>query len=289
MSNPASVGVIIPTFNRGLAVLSTLHRLTHCDPPAAEIWIHIDAADGALERELARQFPSVGVLTSAARLGPGGGRDRCLSACKMPYVFSFDDDSYPVDADIFSRVENIFALTPSAGVIGATIWHRHESPIPRNAILVRVPSFTGCGHAIRLAAYRQVRGYLPRPNAYGLEETDLSLQLFAAGWHIYRSGELRVFHDTELSHHQSAEITSAVVANIGLFTFLNYPMIGWARGVLQLGNAVVFALRMGRFRGIVSGLLRLPFDCYRYRRYRSPIAWSIVRAFLSFRRTGLAP
>ena len=36
-----------------------------------------------------------------------------------------------------------------------------------------------------------------------MEESDLSLQLFAAGWQIYEAGELRVFHDTDLAHHQS--------------------------------------------------------------------------------------
>jgi GT2 family glycosyltransferase len=289
MTDTASVGVIIPTYRRGLAVLSTLRRVALCDPLPAEIWVHIDAADGVLEGELAKQFPTVHVLTSSTRLGPGGGRDRCLSACTTPYAFSFDDDSYPVDTDLFGQVERLFLQHPQAAVIGAVIWHRHQSPIRRTACLIRMPSFTGCGHAVRLAAYRQVRGYLPRPDAYGLEETDVSLQLFAASWHIYQSGELRVFHDTELAHHQSPEITSAVVANVGLFAFLNYPLAGWARGLLQLANAIAFSLKMGRFRGIVSGVLRLPGDCYEYRHYRRPIAWDTVRQFLRFRRTGLIP
>jgi GT2 family glycosyltransferase len=289
MADTATVDVIIPTYNRGLTVLSTLHRIKLCDPQPAKIWIHIDAAGGVLESELARQFPDVHILTSPIRLGPGGGRDQCLSACKAPYAFSFDDDSYPVDTDLFGLVEILFSRHPQAGVIGATIWHRHQSSIPRTASLIRVPSFIGCGHAVRLAAYRQVRGYLPRPDAYGIEETDLSLQLFATGWHVYQSGELRVFHDTELAHHQSPEITSAVVANVGLFAFLNYPLVGWVRGLLQLANAIVFALKMGRFRGIVAGLMRLPGDCYRYKGYRRPVAWSTVRKFLQFRRTGLAP
>ena len=63
--------------------------------------------------------------------------------------------------------------------------------------------------------------------AYGMEETDVSLQLFAAGWDIYHAGRLRVFHDTDLAHHDSPEIVSGYVANVGLFAFLNYPVVGW--------------------------------------------------------------
>jgi GT2 family glycosyltransferase len=59
-----------------------------------------------------------------------------------------------------------------------------------------------------------------------MEETDLSIQLFAAGWDIYEAGDLRVFHDTELKHHESPKITAGHIANTGLCAFLNYPMLG---------------------------------------------------------------
>lgn len=282
-----SVGVVIPTYNRGLAVLTTLGRVYACDPRPAEVWVHVDAADGLLELELSKQFPNVRILTSPVRLGPGGGRHRCLLACKTPYVASFDDDSYPVDTDFFSRVERLFSENPRAAVIGASIWHRHDAPKPRVESLSQVPSFTGCGNAIRLAAYRQVRGYLARPVAYGMEESDVSLQMFAAHWKIFEAGDLRVFHDTELKHHQTAEITSGYVTNVGLFAFLNYPVIGWGWGFLQLANVVIFSIRMGRIRGLLSGILCIPAECYRNRQHRNPIAWSTVRSFLRFRRAGL--
>jgi glycosyltransferase involved in cell wall biosynthesis len=281
------VAVVIPTYNRGTTVLSTLRRIYSCDPRPAEVWVHVDAADGILEAELANQFPEVGVLTSPIRLGPGGGRHRCLLACKAPYAASFDDDSYPKDVDFFYRVAQLFSQHPRAGVIGASIWHRHEAPKVRVESLRQMPSFTGCGHAIRLAAYRQLRGYLPRPVAYGMEESDVSLQMFAAHWQIFEAGDLRVFHDTELKHHQSPEITSGYVTNIGLFAFLNYPVIGWGWGLLQLANVIAFSIRMGRIRGLWSGILSIPAECYRNRQRRNPIAWSTVRSFLRFRRTGL--
>ena len=201
---------------------------------------------------------------------------------------SFDDDSYPVDSDFFASVQRLFLEHPEVAIFGASIWHRHEPEKRRSKDLVHIPSYIGCGYAIRLSAYQQVRGYLPRPIAYGMEESDLSLQLFAAGWQIYEAGELRVFHDTDLAHHQSPEVTSGVIANVGLFAYLNYPIIGWGWGLVQVANKVVYCIRMGRIRGICSGIFQIPIDCYRYRRYRNPIAWKTIKEFLYRRRSELA-
>jgi GT2 family glycosyltransferase len=285
MQDSFPVAVIIPTYNRGQVVISVLDKIETCDPKPAEIWIHIDLADDVLERELKQRFPKVKILTSHTRLGPGGGRHRCLLACTTPYAVSFDDDSYPVDADFFLRVEQLFSTHSRAAVLGASIWHRNEPAKVRTERLIRVPDYVGCGYAIRLAAYREVRGYLSHPIPYGMEESDLSLQLFAAGWHIYEAEDLRVLHDTDLKHHHSPELTSAVISNVGLYAFLHYPLVGLGWGFLQVANKVAYCVRMGRTRGVCSGVLSIPSDCYRYRQYRQPVAWRTLKQFLDFRRT----
>jgi len=282
------ITLIIPTYNRGMAILSVLEKIQECDPKPAKILVHIDLSDGMLERELNRRFPQVRVLTSLSRLGPGGGRHRCLLACNTPYAVSFDDDSYPVDTDFFSSVEQLFSEHPRVAIFEASIWHRHESAKMRTQSVVPIPSYIGCGYAIRLVAYQQVRGHLPRPVPYGMEEMDLSLQVFEVGWRICHAGNLRVFHDTELKHHQSSEITSGTVANVALYVFLHYPLKGWGWGLLQLGNKIVYCIRMGRVSGICSGLLSIPGDCYRNRRYRKPIQWKILKKFINFNKTGIA-
>jgi GT2 family glycosyltransferase len=286
MDRTVPISVIIPTYSRGMSILTVLEKIQLCDLKPKEILIHIDLGDGILERELKRRFPKAGIMTSSIRLGPGGGRHRCLLKCNTPYAVSFDDDSYPVDSDFFSRVERLFAKYPQAAVFGANIWHRQESEKTRSEKVVNFPSYMGCGYALRLAAYRQVRGYLPRPVSYGMEETDLSLQLFAAGWQVYEAGELRVFHDTDLKHHQSREVTAGSIANVALYAFLNYPLAGLSLGLAQVANRVVYCIRMGRLRGIIAGLLRIPIDCYHYRWYRKPVAWQTVKAFHYFNRTG---
>jgi GT2 family glycosyltransferase len=283
-----AVAVIIPTYNRGAAIFSVLERIRLCDPGPAEIWTHIDLSDGALERELKARYPDVSVLTSAERIGPGGGRHRCLLNCRAPYAASFDDDSFPLDADFFATVERLFSEHPEAAIFGAHIQYRGGPAIPRTDALRRVPNFIGCGHAIRLTAYRQVRGYLPVPVSYEMEEADLSLQLFCAGWSVYESGALRVFHDTDLMHHQSAAVTSAGISNIALHAFLNYPLLAWGWALIQVLRKVIYCARIGRFSGIFTGISRIPGECWRNRRFRRPVSWRTLITFLSFRRDDLA-
>ena len=56
LTNAVPVAVIIPTYNRALAVLSVLEKIQACDPKPVEIWVHVDSADGTLESFL-HEFP----------------------------------------------------------------------------------------------------------------------------------------------------------------------------------------------------------------------------------------
>jgi GT2 family glycosyltransferase len=285
MATTVPIAVIIPTYQRGNRVFVTLAKILLCDPLPAETWVHVDQSDGKLEVELAQRFPAVRILSSRDRLGPGGGRQRCLEACGSAYAVSFDDDSYPLDGDFFQRVLELFEAHADAAVIGARIWHRNQLPESRTASFVRKPSYTGCGYAIRLSAYRQTRGHVPRPVPYGMEETDIAILLFANNWRIYESGELRVFHDTELAHHQRAEITKGVIANTALYAFLHYPVYLWPWGLLQLGNMIWFCIKKGRLRGILPGLASIPADCVQHLKLRRPLPHRTVRDYLVFRRS----
>jgi len=281
----APIAVVIPTYGRGARVAATLNAIARCDPRPEEIWLHVDQAAAFPREGFARSFPDVRVVCSATRLGPGGGRHACLQKVGAPLAVCFDDDSYPCDTDFFESVSTLFEKLPRAAVIGASIWRRRQMEVPRSATLVRKPSFTGCGAAMRLSAYRDVSGYIPRPVAYGVEESDLSLQFFAKGYEVYESGELRVFHDTELQHHGRPEITECVVANVALLAFLRYPILLWPWGLLQLASTIGYCLRNGRRQGVLRGLLRIPLDCFTYRGYRTVYPFNKVRAFLMWRRS----
>ena len=279
------VAVVIPTYARGVRVLETLRRIADCNPRPSEIWIHIDASDGSLESEITAQFPSVFLISSPQRVGPGGGRHRGLEKCTVPYAVSFDDDSWPVDPDFFARVVEGFDRFEKAAILGAAIWHPHEAEKARTDDIKAMSSYTGCGYAIRVNAYRQTRGHIDAPIAYGMEETDLSLRLFVAGWSILEWNQLRVFHDTTLSHHRTPEIVAGTIANVGLYAFLHYPVSAWPHGFLQVMNATAFCLRKRRFRGIVKGLLSIPFLCWQHRENRLPIDHHTLKRYLRSRKS----
>jgi GT2 family glycosyltransferase len=277
------VAVIIPTYNRGEAVISVLEKVFTCDPLPAEIWVHIDQSDGVLERKLLERFPGVHILASTGRLGPGGGRHRCLLACRVPYAVSLDDDSWPVDADFFAAIEPLFSKHPSAAIFGASIWHRSEAEIRPSSLVRRVASYVGCGHAMRVAAYRSIRGYLARPMAYAVEESDVGLQLFVKGWHVFAAEELRVFHDTDRTHHDAAEITASTITNLALLAFLHYSPIDFGRGAAQVANRIAFCLRKGRIRGVAAGIAGIVAECYRNRTLREPISHDVLMEYLRLR------
>lgn len=273
------VSVIIPTFGRGAVMLKVLERISVCRPLPAQIIVHLDApADGTADK-IKETFPDVVLLSSETRLGPGGGRHRALMVCQTPFAVSFDDDSYPVDEAFFADVMRLFAQHQDVALLAAQIWHRNEIMPELSDWMFDRPSFIGCGFAIRVEAYRRVRGYLPRPLAYGIEETDVSLQLFAAGQRICQVGALRVFHDTDLKHHSSAAITAASITNLGVYAFLHYPAsrLGW--GALQVANRLRFLIKRRRFRGIIAGVVAIPLDCYRFRKYRDPVDPAVLTVF----------
>ena len=283
------VAVVIPTYNRGSAVVSVLEKVLACDPQPAEIWVHIDQNDGVLERHLMERFPGVHILTSAGRLGPGGGRHRCLLACGAPYVVSLDDDSWPVDADFFAAIEPLFSSYPRAAIFGASIWHRAEAEIRRSRVVRRVASYVGCGHAMRVAAYRDIRGYLARPMAYAIEESDVGLQLFVRGWQVCSAEELRVYHDTDRTHHEAAEVTASTITNLALLAFLHYPAMDLGRGAAQVANRVAYSVRRGRIRGVASGVGGIVAECYRNRALRAPIRHEVLMEYLRLRQSEADP
>ena len=101
----------------------------------------------------------------------------------------------------------------NAAVLVATVIHRGEEIPPLNDHAYQVADFIGCGCAYRTAAWHETAGYVPLPLAYGMEEADLSLQLLDRGWKVIRDHRLRVFHDTDLSHHEDPKKTAASIAN----------------------------------------------------------------------------
>lgn len=283
MSRTAPITVGIPTYQRGQRVLQVLERLRACDPAPAEILVFLDAGDAELEGRIRAAHPQVGVMSSSERVGPGGGRHRMLMAAGEPYFVTLDDDSWPVDADFFAVVRARFDSSPEVAVLAAVVHHQNEDAPARTDTTCVVADYTGCGHAMRVSAYRETAGYLDRPNAYGLEERDVALQLHCSGWRVQRCGDLRVYHDTALRHHRHADVVAATVENAALLAWLRYPALLWPYGLLQFANVIRFMIVSGRFSGLFSGVVGAPVQIWRHRRLRHPLSLKGVLSYLRLR------
>ncbi len=277
------VSVVIPTFNRRLELGVAIRRVLDCRPPPAEIIVHVDVGDMNTEPWLRGEFPAVKVLQSADRMGPGGGRNKLIAAASSEIVASFDDDSYPMDDDYFARLSEVFNRRPDASVVASQIIHRGEpvpdaTPVVRSSVL-----FVGCGVAYRQRDFLDCGGYVPLAMAYGMEEVDLAIRLVCRDKNLYFTPWLRVFHDTDLSHHGSTAITAASIANLALLAYLRYPVRYWPYGCVQVIHRVLWLVRARRLRGILAGLFAIPAHIWCHRRFRDTVSSSGLAEFLRAR------
>jgi len=276
---PITVG--IPTFGRGIRVLQVLEKLEACEPKPFEIFVYIDDADKKLAQFIQDNNPRVKILTGATRVGPGGARHRCLNAASQPFFASFDDDSWPIDSDYFSVCIKIMNQENKVAVLEASIFHQNQKEPTRKDALYETNGFTGCGHVMRVSAYRQVSGYVDRPWAYGLEERDVSMQLMASNWKIIKTSMARVFHDTGLKHHGNKEITKATIENAALLPWLRYPFYLWPIGVIQYMSVIRSLIKKKRWPGIADGLLGSFHEIWKHRKKRAPLPGAALVSILA--------
>ena len=280
----AGVTAIVTAYQRLGEVLNTLRILHECDPSPAELLVHVDGGEHAFAEKIRAAFPYIRLIVSNERVGPGGGRNKLIGAAGYPIVASFDDDSYPLDRDFFARLEQLFVEYPEASIIDSHVYHLNQAIEPDADRSQWVADFSGGGCAYRRARFLETGGYVALTTAYGMEEVDVGLRLHALGGRVLRSRRLRVFHNTDLSHHADPAITSASIVNLALLAYLRYPVSMWAVAVAQCANRVQWLFRHGRRRGLWRGLRSIPAAIAEHRRERDPLPRRAVRSFLALRR-----
>jgi len=200
-----------------------------------------------------------------------------VAAARHEIIASFDDDSYPLDLDYFSRVCRLLERFPDAALVAANIFHRDESITDDKQEISLTASFGSGGVVFRRSDFIEVGGFVPLVVAYGMEEEDLSIRLLDRGHTMLATPWLRVFHDTDLGHHKSARLTAGTIANIALLAMLRYPFRYWPYGALQLANRVVWCVCVGRRAGVLSGLAAIPAHISGHMRLREPVSTETMR------------
>jgi GT2 family glycosyltransferase len=278
------ITAIVTAHRRIPETLATLARLQDCDPAPMEILVHVDSGGDECRQAIERSFPNLQIVTSDLPVGPGGARNKLLAKASNEIVASFDDDSHPIDLDYFSRLQQIFAACPEAAVVTADVFIRGQRVASSSSGRSWVADFIGCACAYRKSVFLQVQGYVPLPVAYGMEEVDVALQLYALGHRVLKTSDLRVFHDMDFSGHVSSKLVSGTIANAALLAYLRYPPSYWPHGILQVLNACWYALRKRRYRGILKGLFMIPSHLYRHKQYRDIVNSTVLCGYLKLRR-----
>lgn len=281
------VTAIIVAYQRIDQTLETLRKIKNCRPQPDEITVHVDGHQTKCEKAIRQAFPDIRVFLSSESIGPGGGRNRLIAEARNEWVASFDDDSFPLDADYFDRVAHLFAKYPEAAILSAMIYHQGETIEPAAETAEWIADFIGCGCVYRRSVFLKTSGYVPLKVAYGMEEVDLALRLSADGQRILRTPWLRVYHDTRLRHHSNPDIVAATIANVALLTFLRYPVSLWPVGAVQFLKHIGRLIKWGRIEGIWRGLRLIPPYLWSRRQFRHPLSRATVSKFLKFRRQSI--
>ena len=217
------VSVVIPTYNREKRLLETIRILMKCDPLPSEILIFFDGQAEGDDALFANNSIPIRTFFSEKRQGPGGARNILVEKAAYEIVCGFDDDSYPLDSDYFDRVIKVFNALPEAAAVMGAIHTPDHSLQPPDLVASECMEFSGSGTCFRRSSIVPLDGYVPLPIAYGMEESDLSIQLWTSGRKIYRTQWFRVRHDSLPDHSQHARFARATIKNIALISYLRYP------------------------------------------------------------------
>jgi len=228
-----AISVAIPAYGHAASLRQSLERIAACSPRPTEVLIHADGG-WQVPAEILADLPfAVRVLSSTQRHGPGGGRHLLMQAATEDLVASFDDDSWPLDSDYFAKAWALMQAFPKAAVLSPAVYLREKPPLEPLPEASLARSFEGSASITRRSHYLQLPGYVPVPEAYGVEEADLSLQIHAAGFEILSSPWLRAWHERPQADNRHTILPW--IQNELLLAYLRFPIalqpVGWLRAL----------------------------------------------------------
>jgi GT2 family glycosyltransferase len=158
------------------------------------------------------------VIVLPENVGIPGGRNIGAAAADARLIMFLDDDAEILDPALLTTVIDRFAADPRLGAMSVRLvdekGRTQRRHVPRLGIRSAEKSglvtyFVGAACVIRAASFQEVGGFDPR-FFYSMEESDLSWRLLDAGWSIWYSADLKVFHPrTAPSRHDRYAVLTA--------------------------------------------------------------------------------
>jgi GT2 family glycosyltransferase len=234
------------------------------------------------------------LIENEAPRGSVFSRDRLLRAATADLVASFDDDSYPLDRDFFSRLRQLSADHPEVAVFSFPEIRNDGSFATSTKSMSSPPhlvsAYANCAAAMRRDTYLQSPGF-PAFFGHMYEEPDFALQCYALGKVVRFEPTLSVRHlvserqrEPIRRHHLNARNELWSVWLRCPWPWL--PLVGvfrvWRQFLYACGEGWRWALQEPLWW--FSALLGLP-TCLRQRR---PIAWEVYYKWMRLARVHVA-
>jgi GT2 family glycosyltransferase len=210
-------------------------------------------------------------------VGIPGGRNIGAAAADARLIMFLDDDAELLDPGLLAAVVDRFKANPRLGAMSIRLvdeeGHTQRRHVPRLGSRSAEKSgpvtyFVGGASVVRAKPFREVDGFDAR-FFYAMEESDLSWRLLDAGWSIWYSADLLVFHPrTSPARHPG----------YALLTARNRAWMAWRSlpGPVLAGYLVVWtiaaAVRGAPLREVLAGYR----EASAARPPRRPIRWRTV-------------
>jgi GT2 family glycosyltransferase len=210
-------------------------------------------------------------------VGIPAGRNIGADAADARLIMFLDDDAELLDPELLATVVGRFRADPRLGAMSIRLvdeegltQRRHVPRLGHRSFHRSGPVtyFVGAACVVRAEAFRLVDGFDPR-FFYAMEESDLSWRLLDAGWSIWYSADLRVFHP---------RTTPARHAGYAVLTARNRFWMAWRSLPVPLlaGYVTIWAfaatVRGAPLREVLAGYREALSD----RPERRPMRWRTV-------------
>ncbi|MFD0380895.1 glycosyltransferase family 2 protein [Streptomyces sp. NPDC127112] len=248
------LGVVIVTMGtRPRELEALLASVEKQDVPAARVVL------------IGNATPLTDIATDATKvpleenLGCPGGRNVGLKMLResgdVDVVVELDDDGLLVAADVFRRIQQLFATDPKLGIIGFRVADENGQTLRRWIPRLRasdptrrglVTTFPGGGHAFSVPMLERI-GDWAGEFFFGHEESDLAWRALDDGWDILYEPELVLQHPaTPAARH--AHFYRFTARNRVWLTRRRLPLL-----LIPVSLGLRILLTMARIRS-VSGL-----------------------------------
>ena len=258
------------------------------DATLAQDYPHFDVIvvdNGSGEEDTAfirRNYPQVQLIEVGENRGTVA-RNYGIREARGDIVVMLDNDVYLDGPAGLRQVARAFERHPGAGCVAFRVYHPATGRLhtrdwahPRawdRAEMEEFPThyITEGASAFRAEVFRRIDPY-PDEFFVGQEGADVAFRLLDAGYEIWYTPEVKVWHMASLETRMSGRPFYYNTRNMFLLVYRNLPV---ADAVIfaapRLAVLAVYALKYGHFRLFAAGL-RDGLRCLRTHAWRKPIA-----------------